>query len=77
MLNDAIRHSTVNWDVTLGKTLSIVLVAALGSRTGHVTTAPLDTHELPFLCYRDITLKLSEGHNLIAEVVLPNEKGNK
>ena len=24
MLNDAIRHGTVNWDVTLGKTLSIV-----------------------------------------------------
>lgn len=76
-LDEALRQGTVNWDVTLAKTLSIVLVAALGSRTGDVTVAPLDTNDLPFLCYQDITLKLSKDGHLTAQVLLRNEKGDK
>ena len=58
LLTVALANGTINWDVVLAKTLSIVLTAALASRTGDVTVAPLDEHELPFLCYEDITLKL-------------------
>jgi hypothetical protein len=64
LLSDALTNGTINWDVTLAKTLSIVLTAALASRTGDITTAPLDVHELFFLCYKDITLKLANGHQL-------------
>jgi len=66
--------------VVLAKTLSIVLTAALASRTGDVTVDPLDEHELPFLCYEDIKLKLIKGDdltNLVAKVVIRNEKGDK
>lgn len=80
LLSDALTNGTIDWDVTLAKTLSIVLTAALASRTGDITTAPLDVHELPFLCYKDITLKLAKGHvltNLVAEAVIRNEKGDK
>jgi hypothetical protein len=80
LLTVALTNGTINWDVVLAKTLSIVLTAALGSRTGDVTVAPLDIHQLPFLCYEDITLKLIKGDDLttlVTKVVIRNEKGHK
>jgi hypothetical protein len=75
--NDALREGTVNWDTTTAKTLSIVLVAALGSRIGDVTVNSLNTNDTPYLCYEDIALKLSQDDNLTAVVLLRNEKGDK
>lgn len=81
ILTNALANGTINWDVTLAKTLSIVLTAVLASRIGDITTArKLNMHELPFLYYKDITLKLVKGReliNLVADVVLRNEKGDK
>lgn len=80
LFRNALTNGTINWDVTLAKAFSIVLTSALASRTGDITTAPLEEHELPFLCYMDITLKLAKGNNftnLVADVLIRNEKGDK
>lgn len=80
IFKDALASGTRCWDVTLAKILSIVLTSALAARTGDLTVGELDDHELPFLCYGDITLKLSKGTKLIdlvADVLIRNEKGQK
>jgi hypothetical protein len=80
LLTATFTNDTINRDVVLAKTLSVVLTAALGSRTGDVMVAPLDVHHLPFLCYEDITLKLIKADDLtalVAKVVIRNEKGYK
>lgn len=80
VLEDGLKRGTVSWDVTLAKTLSIVMVAALASRAGDVTVAPLEGQKLPYLCYKDVVIKLVGGNaveNLVAEVVIRNEKGYK
>jgi hypothetical protein len=80
LFKDALTCGTRSWDVTLAKILSIVLTSALAARTGDLTVGDLDVHELPFLAYKDITLKLNKGAklvNLVASVVIRNEKGKK
>jgi hypothetical protein len=80
LFTDALRNGTVNWDITMAKALSMVLVAAIAARTGDVTKAPLEVHKLPFLCFKDITLKLVDGNSLShleAKVLIRNEKGDK
>ena len=80
LVEDGLKNGAINWDVTMAKVMSIVLVASLASRVGDITVAPLDEQALPFLCYKDITIKLiggSEIGNLVAEVVIRNEKGYK
>ena len=80
IFKDALTSGTRSWDVTLAKILSIVLTSALAARTGDLTVGELDDHELPFLTYGDITLKLYKGAklvDLVANVVIRNEKGRK
>lgn len=80
LFKDALTTGTRSWDVTLAKVLSIILTSALAARTGDLTVGELDDHELPFLTYGDITLKLSKGAklvDLVADVVIRNEKGKK
>ncbi|KAK9234527.1 hypothetical protein V1525DRAFT_412862 [Lipomyces kononenkoae] len=80
LFTDALTNGTINWDLVLAKTLSIVLTASLATRTGDITKGQFDEHQLPFLCYKDITLKLIKGDdltNLVAKVVIRNEKGHK
>ena len=80
MFTDALKNGTINWDVVLAKALSIVMTAATGARTGDLTVATMDEQELPYLCYKDITLKLAGGdklENLVAKVLIRNEKGWK
>jgi hypothetical protein len=80
LFKNALTNGTINWDVTIAKSFSIVLTAALACRTGDITTAPLEEHDLPFLCYMDITLKFAKGNefnNLVASRLIRNEKGNK
>lgn len=76
----ALEQGTTNWDKTIQKALSIVLVAALCCRGGDIMMTNGETHDLPFLCYDDITIKLVGGQtleHLVAEVVIRNEKGKK
>ncbi|KFZ16943.1 hypothetical protein V501_01982 [Pseudogymnoascus sp. VKM F-4519 (FW-2642)] len=80
IFRDALCEGTLSWDVTLSKSTSIVLTSALSCRAGDITTDPLDDQPLPFLCYRDITVRLSGGErieNMMAEVVIRNEKSKK
>jgi hypothetical protein len=80
LIRDALEEGTLNCDVTLTKALSILLVAPPGARSRDVTVAPLDSQELSYLCSKDITLKLVVGNlleNLVAKVVIRNEKGQK
>ena len=55
----------------------MVLVTALGCRVGHIEQHALDPQEIPFLCYRDVTMKLDRGasvDHLKASLVIRWEK---
>lgn len=76
----AMKEGTANWDRVLPKVLSLLLLGALACRVGDITQNNKDTHDLPFLCYKDITIKLVGGtglENLVALIVIRNEKGKK
>ena len=80
VLENGLKHGSNNWDATLARTLSIVMVAALASLAGDVTVAALDEQKTPYLCYKDVGVNLLGGNtveNLVAEVVIRNEKGFK
>jgi hypothetical protein len=58
----------------------MVLIAALSCRGGDIMKTQSETHDRPFLCYDDITIKLVKGvglESLEAMVVIRNEKGKK
>ncbi|EMD61597.1 hypothetical protein COCSADRAFT_163032 [Bipolaris sorokiniana ND90Pr] len=77
---NALRNGTISWDLTLAKIQSIVLHAALGCRVGDVATSRYDDHDLPFLAYGDITMKLDGGsgvENICMSVLMRNIKGRK
>jgi hypothetical protein len=78
---DALENGTINWDVTLSKALSLLLIAPLAARSGVLNKDKRDEQLLlPFICWNDITMKLVNGediNNLLAEVVSRNEKGHK
>jgi hypothetical protein len=64
----------------LQKVLSLLLLGVLAFRVGDITKNNKDTHDLPFLCYKDITIKLVGGtglEHLVALMVVRNEKGKK
>jgi hypothetical protein len=80
ILQEALEEGTTNWDKTIQKALSILLLSALSCRVGDITKTTGETHDLPFLCYNDITIKLVKGvslENLEAKVTIRNEKGQK
>lgn len=80
LLQQALDEGTTNWDKTIQKALSMLLIAALSCRGGDIMKTQSETHDRPFLCYDDITLKLVDGvgiENLEASVIIRNEKGKK
>jgi hypothetical protein len=80
LLRHAIENGTTNWDKTIQKVLSILLIAALSCRSGDIMKTQSETHDRPFLCYDDITIKMVNGvglEDLVATVVIRNEKGKK
>jgi hypothetical protein len=81
LFNQAFEEGTMTWDITIAKCLSIILVAAIGARSGDVTMAPLNQHALPFLAYKDVVIKMRKGGSTIddlhAVLTLRNEKGYK
>jgi hypothetical protein len=58
----------MTWDITISRCLSIVLVAAVGARSGDVTVAPLDRHALPYLAYKDVVLRMKKGGSTIDDL---------
>lgn len=79
-LEHALQEGTINWDVTLAKVLSMVLVSALACRVEDINQHALDPQEIPFLCYRDVTMKLDGGaslDDLKASLVIRGEKDQK
>ena len=69
-----------NWDIALAKIQNMVLVSALGCRVGDITKGQRDRHNLPYLCYGDIQMKLIGGgtvDDLVMVVLLRNNKGCK
>jgi len=80
LFREALEEGTTNWDKTIQKTLSLLLIGALSCRSGDIMKDQADTHELPFLCFDDITIKLVGGfglENLQALFVIRNEKKRK
>lgn len=70
----------IRYGSNIQKALGLVLLAALAYRTGDITKNHLDRHERPFLCYRDIKIKLVGGktiENLTVFIAIRNEKGDK
>lgn len=77
LVKEAFQCGTMTWDVTVAKCLSIMLVAALGSRAGDVSVRPRDRHESPYLAYKDIVIKMKGGSTVDDVITLRNEKGDK
>ena len=81
-LADAWQNGTRSWDVTLTRSLLVVMQAALASRIGDITNTKTthDDGDLPHLRYSDITLKFHHGldlEHLAAKIVIRGEKGFK
>jgi len=80
LLRQAREKGIINWDKIIQKVLFIVLIFAFLCRIGDITKTLGKTHNFPFLCYNDFTIKLIKGirlENLEASVVIRNEKGKK
>ncbi len=80
IFRDAFEEGTTNWDKTIQKALSLLLLGALSCRCGDIMKDQSDVHDLPFLCYDDIAVKLVGGDGieyLQALIVIRNEKGKK
>lgn len=81
LLQQALSSGTLSWDVTLSRSLSLLLQAALCSRSGEVLRSP-DYEDLECLLYEHITLKLVRNKKTGKEhfrglMVLAFEKGKK
>lgn len=77
---DALDNGVLCWDRSLAKTQSLVLVAALGCRVGDVSWTRHDRHDLPYLTYGDLDMKLvggSEVQHLVMLMRMRNDKGKK
>ena len=80
VMDDALKNGTLNWDVTVRDLLILILSSALQCRAGDILKDKFDDHELPFIAYGDIRLKLANGmqiEHLEALVTIRNEKGAK
>lgn len=81
LFKDALKRGTLNWDVTIVRAASLILLSSLQCRAGDITKARLDDHHLPCLTYRDVRLKLVDDgkdvEHLEARVRIRNEKGHK
>lgn len=57
------RHGTGSWDATLLKLMAVVLVAALGVRSGDVARTAL--HDgCQYMAWRDVRIRLHDGPNV-------------
>jgi hypothetical protein len=78
-LQAALDGGCLSWDVQLHKLLSIVLLSALGCRSGEVSLT--DRYEVEYMRWKHIELKLAAGRNTVddleAEVTLCFEKAKK
>lgn len=79
--NDALENGTKSWDVTILRALNLILTSALRCRAGDIHKHYGDDQPLPFIAYKDVRLKLTDGgkaiHNLEARITTRNEKGFK
>lgn len=75
LLSIAHEAGTQNWDKTLSDVTSILLCSALTCRVGDIMKGKLDEHRLPFLCWKNIKIKLVKG-SLMARIRVRNEKGH-
>ncbi|OBT67032.1 hypothetical protein VE03_04422 [Pseudogymnoascus sp. 23342-1-I1] len=78
IIQDALNSGVPNWDIPIQRALSILLVAALASRSGDITRR-LDYNDprMGFLSYGDITMKIVgeiDVTNIQAQIVIRNEK---
>ncbi len=76
----ALSKGTRCWDVTVSRTLSLVLVSCLNSRPGDVLLSNMNENEYPCMIYRDIHMNLAEGstlENLVGRFTIRNGKGFK
>jgi hypothetical protein len=76
---DAWDNGALSWDTVLAKAQHLVIFFALGVRAGDITKDSRDRHELPFLAYQDVKIKIL-GHgpeDMIMDVTVRNLKGYK
>lgn len=77
MVEDAVSSGTRSWDCTISKTLSIVLLGALGSRGGDITLSQ-GYKNVECLRWEHIHIKLKPGtQKLSMRITLAYEKGHK
>jgi hypothetical protein len=70
----------LSWDVALAKTNLMVFTFALACRIGEITKGERARHEMAFLAYQDVHIRLALGdrlEDLVMVVTLRNQKGGK
>ena len=80
VMMNALRNGTINWDVTLSKMTSLLLLSSTCARVGDLYYHHLDKQPFPYLIYKDIVLKFVGGsdlEHLMANITIRNEKGKK
>lgn len=80
LVNRALKDGTRSWDLTISKTLSFVLQAAVASRSGDIIKSKGYTNEY-CLKWKDVTIKKPKGgfkfEHLVAVLELRFEKDKK
>ena len=79
LVNGALEEGTSNWDLTMSKASSVLLLSALQVRCGDILYAQGAECNTPYLAWKDITLRLGE-HDLegcYCRVRIRNEKWHK
>ena len=78
LLGDSLENGTFNWDITVYKTLSIVLISTLGARSGDVALST--NYGVEYLRYEHIRIVRLEddGEESIGmHIDLQYQKGHK
>ena len=80
LLSHKIQHGSINWDIQIAKCLSVVLISALGARSGDVTRSNHYTGQ-EFLQWRHVHLHIVGDQpvlaNVRATITLEFQKGHK
>lgn len=79
MLEEALLHGPICWDIEFSKVLSMVLVSALVARAGDVLRSAW-YEDTVCLCYKDVSIKVvetSDGPSLAALITMTCNKDEK
>lgn len=72
-LIDALENGTKSWEVTISRLLSIVLMAACGSRSGEIGRSSKYTG-YECICWKDVDIRFDSHNEMVCRITLRFEK---